>query len=144
MILPETFDATLWLGLIAVLKALSPYVIVRVINEPAVRPTIYDYAWATWNTANFMIWGFLGIIWPLTYFRIYILYSFYIWYYDLLGIRGGLLITLLISFMFILPAWKEDIRWAYFIVYFLVELSLLLLSNHFYDRAVLYYFPPTI
>ena len=105
ILLPESFDATLWLGWIAIIKAFSPYLLVKLFKEPTFRPIIYDYAWATWNTANFMIWGFLGIIWPLTYFRIYILYSFYIWYYDLVGIRLGFLVTLIISFMFFLPAW---------------------------------------
>ena len=78
-------NSTVILGMIALFQAVTPLFLSQYM-ESSTAITYNDYAWSSYTIGNMFIWGFLAVLWPLTYFKIDIIYTFYLAYYETMGL----------------------------------------------------------
>ena len=88
-----------------------------------------------------IIWGFLSVLWPLTYMKIHVIFSFYLQYYKIMGIYGGAILTAIVGVMFLYSIASESASATYPLVYLLVNPVLILISYMYYETAHAFYLP---
>ena len=72
-------EPTLWLGAIVFAKTVVPATLRTIVyDEESNKSSMYKYAWAVWQISNMIIFGFLTILWPMTYYHITALTNFFL------------------------------------------------------------------
>merc|ERR1712187_97333 len=141
-------SAALALGVVAALKTLTPLILRYTAASSSVTSSSAQttaYAWAGWVYGNLLIYGILMILWPLTYFQIEVLYSFYLTWYDVAGINiGAILLFTAIVALFLASAINDSAQWAYFAVYAVLEPALWYLAKANYEDAYYWYNPSVV
>merc|ERR1719266_2639985 len=103
---------------------------------------IYKYAGYVWWVGNGFIFGFMSILWPLTYLQIQVIESFYLTYYLNAGIYVAGALTAIIGAMFLYAALSvSSDAYTYLFMYIILNPALVYLSYLFYETAHAYYIP---
>ena len=140
-IVEGSFNSTLVLGVIALIQAILPTILIST-TFSSLSASVYKYAGYVWWVGNGFIYGFLSILWPLTYLQIQVIESFYLTYFLNAGIyvAGGL--TVIIGAMFLYAALSgSSAAYTYFFMYIILNPALVYLSYLFYETAHAYYIP---
>ena len=90
------------------------------------------------------MWGFLGILWPFTYFQIEVISMFYLQYYWAIGIYGGWILASIGAILLAISAIKDSEAWLYFGIHATVESALVFISFLQYPEAYKYYLPEAV
>ena len=135
------FNATLILGAIATFKFIFP-ILMNSTQNTSTSTGLYAYGWSSWQFGNGLVWGFLLLLWPLTYFKISVLTGLYIAVFATAGIIGGYVLALLTTVLFVGAGTDVDADsyiWAG--ISFLTDLPLVYLTSMFLPDAKAYYEP---
>ena len=135
------FNATLVLGVIALIQAILPTILVST-TFSSLSASVYKYAGYGWWVGNGFIYGFLSILWPLTYLQIQVIESFYLSYYMTAGIYVAAGLTALIGALFLYAALTvSSDAYTYFFLSIILNPALIYVSYLFYETAHAYYIP---
>ena len=134
---PVSIKSTVWLGMIALIRSVLPVILYNVAEAKDSSSSIYTNAWKFWLATNSLIFGFLTLLWPMTYFEILI--DFYLAYWSMAGISVSIGLTILSALLFVYGSTKDSDGWMYLGIYLGVEPIALFLSNIYYKRAFDYY-----
>ena len=70
--------------------------------------------------------------------------TFYLTYYQIGGIQGGLILTAVTTLLFLVGATQDSTGLTYAIIYLLLEPTLYMASARVYPNAYKYYIPTVI
>ena len=96
-----------------------------------------------WVVGGVFIWGFLALLWPLSYMPS-VITTFYLTYYQIGGIQGGLILTAVTTLLFLVGATQDSTGLTYAIIYLLLEPTLYMASARVYPNAYKYYIPTVV
>ena len=139
-------NSTLIIGFVALFQAILPLLLRFNAASTTISDSsssIYQFAWSGWWIGNMFIWGFLTFLWPLTYMQIHVIYSFYLQYYQIMGIYGGVALTGIVGAMFLYSVLAQSADATYAVLYLLVNPILIAISYLYYETAHAYYIPQT-
>ena len=110
-------EPTYWLGAATAVRAIIPIALRYTIASESYEKSnsnLYQVAWTSWYLLNSVVYGFLTLIWPVSYFHITVLTDFYLSISQVVGIEYTVFVIGTVSALFLLGAMHDSSAWIYF------------------------------
>ena len=138
-------EPTIWLGILALLKTVTPAILrAFFVEEQNSESTFYKYGWAIWQISNMIIFGFILLLWPMSYYQITVLTDFYLALFETATLSDYALgFIAIISLGFLTGAYEDGnlSAWVWFTIEVSFESLVWIMMMQKYEGAEQFYRP---